>query len=144
MSEDSISRRQSIAIICAPLSPVGLGGAPVHANNTAHAPFIAEAFWLRDEAVAAGDQPYGAVVVLDAQIVGRGMSRVTRDRNPDAHAERLALAHAQRALGRQTLDGAIVYSSARPCAICQRALAAARIARMIHGSDAIDSGAPAP
>lgn len=144
MLRHPVSRRKAIAITAVPLWLTDLGGVPARGSEAAHASFIAEAFRLRDEAVAAGDQPFGAVVVLDGQIVGRGASRVTRDRDPDAHAERLALADARRALGRQTLDRAIIYSSSRPCEICQRALAAAQIARMIHGGNATDGGPPSP
>jgi tRNA(Arg) A34 adenosine deaminase TadA len=97
---------------------------------------------MRDEAVAAGDQPYGAVVVMDGRIVGYGPSRVVSDRNPDAHAERVALWAAQAALGRKDLTGAVIYSTSIPCAACQRALAAAGVARMFHGHDATNAGAP--
>ncbi|HRK18303.1 MAG TPA: nucleoside deaminase [Hyphomicrobiaceae bacterium] len=113
--------------------------ARAHASDAA---FIREAFRMRDEAIAAGDQPYGAVVVLDGRIVGYGPSRVVTDRNLDAHAERVALWAAQKALGRQRLDGAVIYSSSVPCLACQRALAPAGITRMIHGRDMIDAGPP--
>jgi tRNA(Arg) A34 adenosine deaminase TadA len=104
--------------------------------------FIAEAFRLRDEAAAAGDQPYGAVLALDGWIVGRGRSRVVSDRNADNHAERMALRDAQTALGRQDMSGAVIYSSSVPCLACQAALARANVSRMIHGQGAADAGAP--
>jgi tRNA(Arg) A34 adenosine deaminase TadA len=104
--------------------------------------FAAEAARQRDAAVAAGDQPYGAVVVLDGRIIGKGPSRVITDRNPDAHAERIALWDAQRQLRREDLSGAVIYATSPPCTICQRALAKARISRMRVGTDARDHGAP--
>lgn len=104
--------------------------------------FIAEAFRQRDIAVLAGDQAYGAVVVRAGEIIGLGPSRVVQDRDEDAHAERVAIADAQRRNGATDLDGAILYSSSRPCRICERAAAAARIARMIHGLGATDAGPP--
>ncbi len=104
--------------------------------------FIAEAFRLRDMAVESGDQPYGAVVVLDGSVVGRGPSRVVRDRDHARHAERVALKDAQDRLGRERLDGAIIYSSSIPCSTCQPVLARAGIARMVHGRAALDAGAP--
>lgn len=97
---------------------------------------------MRDEAVAAGDQPYGAVVVFDGRIVGYGASRVVTSRNLDAHAERVALWDAQARLGRKDLTGAIIYSSSIPCAACQKALAAAKVGAMIHGREATNAGAP--
>jgi tRNA(Arg) A34 adenosine deaminase TadA len=116
--------------------------APARADQLASQRFIAEAFRLRDEAVADGDQPYGAVVVLAGEIVGRGRSRVVSDRNSDHHAERIALRNAQTRLGREDLAGAVIYSSSIPCMICQPVLARARVSRMVHGRDGVDAGAP--
>ncbi len=104
--------------------------------------FMAEAFRMKDEAVARGDQPYGAVLVVAGAIAGYGPSRVVSDRNPDAHAERVALWEAQKRLGRQSLAGAVVYATSRPCAACQRALASAGVARMRVGPAAEDAGPP--
>jgi tRNA(Arg) A34 adenosine deaminase TadA len=104
--------------------------------------FVAEALRMKEEAVARGDQPYGTVLVMAGVIAGYGPSRVNSDRNPDAHAERVALWDAQRRLGRQILDGAVVYATSQPCAACQRALAAARVERMLIGPTAEDAGSP--
>ena len=68
--------------------------------------FIAEAARMKREAEASGDQPFGAVVVKDGSIIGYGPSRVIVDRNPDAHAERVALWDAQRRLGMNDMTGA--------------------------------------
>ena len=104
--------------------------------------FVAEAFRIKDEAVARGDQPYGAVLVVAGTIAGYGPSRVNSDRNPDAHAERVALWEAQKNLGRQVLEGAVVYATSPPCAACQRALASAGVERMRVGPTAEDAGPP--
>lgn len=104
--------------------------------------FVAEAFRMKDEAVARGDQPYGAVIVVAGTIAGYGPSRVNSDRNPDAHAERVALWEAQKRLGRQVLEGAVVYATSPPCGACQRALASAGVARMRVGPTAEDAGPP--
>ncbi|MFN0191678.1 MAG: deaminase [Aestuariivirga sp.] len=104
--------------------------------------FAAEAQRMKEAAIAAGDQAYGAVVVLDGCIVGYGPSRVVQDDNPDAHAERVALWDAQQRLGRKDLAGAVIFSTSRPCMICQPALAAAQVARMYVGEGAVDAGPP--
>jgi tRNA(Arg) A34 adenosine deaminase TadA len=104
--------------------------------------FVAEAARMKREAVASGDQPFGAVVVMGDTIVGYGPSRVVSDRNPDAHAERVALWDAQRRLGRRDLSGAVIYSTSRPCAICERALADGNIEQMFFGPEATDAGKP--
>jgi len=107
-----------------------------------HREFIEAAFRMRDEAVRAGDQAYGAVVVKDGRIIGFGPSRVVLKKDFTAHAEREAIREAQARLGRNDLSGAILYSSSRPCSACEAAAADANIARMIHGSEAVDGGRP--
>ena len=113
-----------------------------HADASDMKQFVAEAARMRQQAIAAGDQPYGAIVVMDGDVVGFGQSRVVIDRNPDAHAERVALWDAQRRLGVQKLDGAVIYATSQPCSICQKALAQARISRMYVGANATDAGTP--
>jgi tRNA(adenine34) deaminase len=89
-----------------------------------------------------GDQPYGAVLVLNGALMGEGPSRVVKNQNPDAHAEREAIRDAQRKLGREMLDGAILYSTSRPCRACEAAAARARVSRMYFGSTLSDAGVP--
>jgi tRNA(Arg) A34 adenosine deaminase TadA len=88
---------------------------------------------MRQRAESWGDQPYGAVLVLDGELVGEGPSRVVLNRDPDAHAEREAIRDAQRRLGRARLEGSVLYSTSRPCPACRRAAAEAGIARMVFG-----------
>ena len=104
--------------------------------------FVAEAARMKQEAIASGDQPFGVVVVMGDTIVGYGPSRVTIDHNANAHAERVALWDAQRRLGTRDLAGAVIYSTSRPCSICERALAHSNIERMFSGPEATDAGKP--
>jgi tRNA(Arg) A34 adenosine deaminase TadA len=106
-----------------------------------HDEFIAAAFHMRDEAVRAGDQAYGAVLVKDGRIIGFGPSRVVLNNDASAHAEREAIREAQARIGRD-LSGGILYSSSRPCSACETAAAHANVARMIWGRDATDAGRP--
>jgi tRNA(Arg) A34 adenosine deaminase TadA len=96
----------------------------------------------RDEAVRAGDQPYGAVVLRDGVLVAVAPSRVVTAGDPTAHAEMEALRAAARALGSRELAGAVLVSTSRPCRMCESAAAAAGISRMVHGPDLTDAGAP--
>jgi tRNA(adenine34) deaminase len=103
--------------------------------------FLAEARRMKSAAVAAGDQPYGAVLVQSGEIRGWGPSRVVLERNENAHAERVAIREAQKSLGRSDLSGSILVSTSRPCAACEAAAAAAGVSRMIFG-DGVDGGRP--
>jgi tRNA(adenine34) deaminase len=89
-----------------------------------------------------GDQSYGAVLVLDGAVAGEGPSRVVQRNDASAHAEREAIGDAQRRLGRASLAGSILYSTSRPCRLCERAAAQAGVERMIHGADLTDAGRP--
>ena len=89
-----------------------------------------------------GDQPYGAVLVLDDKLVGQGPSRVVKNQNADAHAEREAIRDAQRKLGREKLPGAVLYSTSRPCSRCEAAAAEAGVSRMYFGPSLTDAGVP--
>lgn len=88
-----------------------------------------------------GDQPFGAVLVKAGAIIGYGPSRVILDRNPNAHAERVALWDAQKRLGTD-MTGAVIYSTSRPCGLCEHALAVANVERMYFGADGTDAGRP--
>jgi tRNA(Arg) A34 adenosine deaminase TadA len=112
------------------------------ALDVAQRSFIAEAARMRREAVAGGDQPFGAVVVKDGAIVGYGPSRVVLDHNPNAHAERIALSDAQKRLGLNATIGAVIYSTSRQCVACEDALAVANVERMYFGVDGTDAGRP--
>lgn len=104
--------------------------------------FIAEAERMRREAVAAGDQSYGAIVVKGDAIVGWGPSRVVTSRNVNAHAERVAVWDARDRLGVVGVRGGVMYSTSRPCGACEAAAAEAGIARMYWGTDGRDAGVP--
>jgi tRNA(adenine34) deaminase len=141
LTDCSCTRRSALLALPAALAAT-LPAAAAPRPDGEHRPFLAEAFRQRDLAVKAGDQPYGAVVVRDGRILGRAASRVIQDRDSEAHAERLAIADASRSFGAELVSRATLYSSSRPCRACERAAAAARIARMIHGEGATDAGAP--
>jgi tRNA(adenine34) deaminase len=128
------------------LLTVGLGSAlPVRGGQrSADLAWIAEAERQRQRALGWGDQPYGAVLVLDSRLAGQGPSRVVQRNDADAHAERVAIADAQQRLGRAILTGSTLYSTSRPCRRCEAAAARAGVTRMVFGADATDAGAPRP
>jgi tRNA(Arg) A34 adenosine deaminase TadA len=89
-----------------------------------------------------GDQPYGAVLVLSGVLVGEGPSRVVTNQDVNAHAEREAIKDAQRRLGRASLSGSVLYSTSRPCGLCEAAAARAGVGRMYFGPSLTDGGPP--
>jgi guanine deaminase len=101
--------------------------------------FVAAAFRMKQQAIAAGDQAYGAVVVRDGAIVGWGPSRVRERGEWVGHAEREAMRDAQHRLAREDLSDCVMYSTSRPCGACARAAAQAKLGRMYYGPDAADA-----
>jgi tRNA(adenine34) deaminase len=78
--------------------------------------------------------PVGAVVVKGGEIVGRGHNRREVDGDPLAHAEMLALRQASSAVGGWRLDGATLYVTLEPCAMCAGALVLSRVDRLVFGA----------
>jgi tRNA(Arg) A34 adenosine deaminase TadA len=137
-----LDRRRFAAMTAAAVAVFFTVARPAAAPDDKKRLFVAEAARMKREAIASGDQAFGAVVVMGDKIVGYGPSRVVTERNPDAHAERVALWDAQHRLGTRDLSGAVIYSTSRPCAACEKALADGNIARMFVGPDATDAGKP--
>ncbi len=104
--------------------------------------FMARAFEMRQRAVDLGDQAYGAVIVLDNIIIGQSWSRVVIDNDPTAHAEMAAIRDAAMRGNNRNLGGTIMYSSSRPCPMCEAAAYWAGISRLIYGQNANDAGSP--
>ena len=104
--------------------------------------FMARALEMRDEAVRRGDQAFGAVVVKGGRIVGEGVSAVLTRPDPTAHGEIEAIRDAARKLNSRDLFCAELYSSFRPCPMCEAAAAWAGIVRVWYGSELTDGGVP--
>ncbi len=109
---------------------------------TAEQRFIAMAFEMKSRATAEGDQPYGAVVVKWGEIVAATPSRVVTRSDPTAHAEMEALRDAASQLSSRDLSGCLLYSSSRPCPMCEAAAYWAGIERFYHGQTIADGGVP--
>ncbi|WP_173120159.1 nucleoside deaminase [Pseudaquabacterium terrae] len=97
---------------------------------------------LRDEALRAGDQPFGAVVLRGDTIVGAARSRVVTGTDPTAHAELEAIRDAARRLRTRDLSACVLVSTSRPCRMCEAAAGWAGISRMVYGEALTDAGAP--
>ena len=92
-------------------------------------------------AVAAGEVPVGAVVVLDGRVIGRGHNQPLGLKDPTAHAEVLALRAAAQVMGNYRLGGADLYATVEPCAMCCGAAVLARVARVVYGAPDPKAGA---
>ena len=104
--------------------------------------FLREAIRLSREQMLAGEGgPFGAIVVRDGQILGRGWNRVTSTNDPTAHAEIVAIREACVELGTFHLTGATIYASCEPCPMCLCAILWARVDRLVYGASRHDAAA---
>ena len=92
-----------------------------------------EALRLARMAADAGEVPVGAVVVANAEILGRGWNAPLARNDPTAHAEILALREAAARRANYRLEDATLYCTLEPCVMCAGALVAARIRRLVFG-----------
>lgn len=101
-----------------------------------------EAIRLALEGMRSGEGgPFGAVVVKDGEIIGRGNNQVASSNDPTAHAEVVAIRNACEHLGHFQLDGCILYTSCEPCPMCLGAIYWARPDRIFYACTKADAAA---
>lgn len=106
---------------------------------TQHARWMDEAIALARAGMRIHGGPFGAVIVADGKLVGRGCNQVTRLLDPTAHAEITAIRDACQALQRFDLRGCVLYSSCEPCPMCLAAIYWARLDRVYYASTRADA-----
>jgi len=80
-------------------------------------------------------------VVKDGVVIATGANQVTRNNDPTAHAEVVAIRAACQALGDFQLSGCDLYSSCEPCPMCLGAIFWARPSRVFYAATAADAAA---
>jgi guanine deaminase len=103
------------------------------------AQWIARSIELALQNVAAGGGPFGALIVRDGAVVAEGQNRVTRDNDPTAHAEVVAIRAACASVGDFSLASATLYTSCEPCPLCLSAALWARVDRVVFAADRNDA-----
>lgn len=83
--------------------------------------------------------PFGAVVVKDDEIVGKGSNHVTLKNDPTAHAEIEAIRDACNNLNTFNLEGCEIYASCEPCPMCLGAIYWSRIGKLYYGATKDDA-----
>lgn len=92
-----------------------------------HQAFMQEAIQLAYEGMRNGEGgPFGAIVVKNGEIIGKGNNKVAVTNDPTAHAEVVAIREACRHLNHFQLEGCTLYTSCEPCPMCLGAIYWAR------------------
>ena len=76
--------------------------------------------------------PFGAVIVKDDKIIGKGHNTVLKSHDPTAHAEVNAIRNACNTLEDHHLTGAVIYTNFEPCPMCLSALYWANIRKLYY------------
>lgn len=92
-------------------------------------------------AVAHGDVPVGAVVVIDGSVVSQRHNERELTNDPTAHAEVLAIRDAAATLGSWRLTDATLVVTLEPCPMCAGAILSSRIGRVVFGATDPKAGA---
>ena len=83
---------------------------------------------------AMGEQPFGAVVVIDGEVVVRTRSLKVTTSDTTAHSETLAIKLATQKLRRRMIPEAIFYATCEPCPMCLGAILNAGIKTLVLGA----------
>jgi len=87
------------------------------------------------------DVPVGCLLAAGGEVVAAGKNERELRGDPTAHAEILALREASARLGGWRLDGAVLYITLEPCAMCAGAIVLARVPRVVYGATDPKAGA---
>ena len=83
--------------------------------------------------------PFGACIVKDGKIIGKGSNHVLAHNDPTAHAEIMAIRDACKNINSYDLSGAELYTSCYPCPMCLGAIIWSNIKKVYYGNTKEDA-----
>lgn len=83
--------------------------------------------------------PFGACVVKDGKIIGKGSNNVLLNNDPTAHAEVMAIRDACKNISSYDLSGCELYTSCYPCPMCMSAIIWSNIKKVYYGNTKEDA-----
>lgn len=83
--------------------------------------------------------PFGACVVKDGKIIGKGSNHVLANNDPTAHAEIMAIREACQNINSYDLSDCELYTSCYPCPMCLSAIIWANIKKVYYGNTKEDA-----
>ena len=92
-----------------------------------------------DNLVSNDGGPFGACIVKDGTLIGKGSNHVIKNNDPTAHAEVEAIRDACKNIGSRDLKGSILYTSCYPCPMCLSAIMWANIDTVYYGNTKEDA-----
>ncbi len=83
--------------------------------------------------------PFGACIVRNGKIIGRGSNHVLANNDPTAHAEIMAIREAAKKIKSYDLKGCTLYTSCYPCPMCLAAIIWSNIDTVYYGNNREDA-----
>ena len=83
--------------------------------------------------------PFGACVVKNGEIIGRGSNHVLVYNDPTAHAEIIAIRDACKNINSYDLSECEIFTSCYPCPMCLSAIIWSNIKKVYYGNTKIDA-----
>jgi tRNA(adenine34) deaminase len=102
--------------------------------ETDHERFMAIAIEEAKAGAAQGEQPFGAVVVRNGEVVVKARSLKVGTSDTTAHSETLAIKYATQKLGQRTLPDCTFYATCEPCPMCLGAILNGGINTLVIGA----------
>jgi len=102
--------------------------------ETNHERFMAIAIEEAKAGAAQGEQPFGAVVVRNGEVIVKARSLKVGTSDTTAHSETLAIKYATQKLGRRTLPDCTFYATCEPCPMCLGAILNGGINTLVIGA----------
>ena len=119
------------------LKPAARSGAPdamERPMDQDHSRFMAIAIAEAKAGAAQGEQPFGAVIVRNGEVVVQSRSLKVSTSDTTAHSETLAIKYATQKLQTRTLPDCTFYATCEPCPMCLGAILNGGIGTLVLGA----------
>ncbi len=95
------------------------------------------------KAYDAGEVPVGCVIVErdSSQVLAVAHNLMQKEKNPNMHAEILAINLACKKIDNKNLSNCDIYVTLEPCTMCASAISNARLDRLYYGASDLKQGA---
>ena len=100
--------------------------------------FMQKAVELSESAVRSGNEPFGAVLVKDGEIVYSNEHQIYTMHDPTFHAEAGLIRRFCAETGITDLREYTLYSSCEPCFMCSGAMVWLKLGRLVYGASNTD------
>lgn len=94
--------------------------------------FMAQALALATDAAKKGNEPFGAILVKDNQVVMAGENHIHTESDPTYHAELGLIRQFCSEYKIMDLSDYMLYTSCEPCCMCSGAMVWSQLGRMVY------------